>query len=130
MAKLRTTKVFDVSKYLETKAGVELKDALEYLAEFTNEIITNLTNSLNYADNFASELKSVSVKNNVETVVKTGGRRVSEVRILQAVDNIYYVVDKFGWKYNSQGNVVIKATFDGLIDPLYTVNLNIIFYFL
>ena len=129
MGKLRTTKVFDVSKYLETKSGKELKDALEYLAEFTNEMITNLTNSLTYFDNFSCELKSVSVKNNVETVVKTSGRRVSEVRIRQSVDNNYYIVDKFGWKYNNEGNVVIKASFDGLSDPLYLVNLNIIFYF-
>jgi len=131
MTKPRISKVFDMSKYISTKSGQELKDVLFFISELVNDFISCLTNGISYLDNFDCEYKTVSLFNGLETVVgvKTG-KRVSEIRVRQIITDVYYVQSGFGWKYNYAGEVVVTILYSGNppadVQPL-TVSL-IIYY--
>ena len=112
MAKVTISRLFEVSKYLLTESGKELKDALTYISDFVEVVVRNLRNGLTFADNFDAISKEVTVNPDTETIVLTAERRrIREVVVRQAIDDTYYIVDSFGWKYNPDGNVVIKAGF-------------------
>ena len=130
MARVTLSRLFEVSKYLVTDSGKELKDALVYLSEFVEVVTRNLRNGLTFADNFDTKVKQVECRPDTETIILTGEtRRVSEVVCRQAIDNVYYVVDSFGWKYNSEGNVVIKASFDGSPSSTTQIKLSLLIHF-
>ena len=61
MAKISVSKIFELSKYLATKSGQELKDALIYLSEFAEVSLRTLRNGLTFRDNFDS-LTKISAK--------------------------------------------------------------------
>lgn len=128
MGKVRISKVFEVSKYLTTKAGQELQEVLYYLSEFVNDFISNLSNGLSYSDNFACELKTVSVFNGVETVIKVGGKKVYEIKIRQVIDDTYYATTGFGWKYNAEGDIVAVFYFVGTPPASRPITLNLILF--
>ena len=130
MAKVTLSRLFEVSKYLTTDAGKDLKDALTYLSEFVEVTTRNLRNGLTFADNFDTTIKSLTVRPDTETVILTGERRrVREVVLRRASDDTYYVVDSFGWKYNAEGNVVIKVGFTGSPSSTQDINLEVMIHF-
>ena len=134
MAKVTISRLFEVSKYLVTESGKELKDALVYISEFVEVMTRNLRNGLTFIDNFDAQLKTISVLPGTESVILTGEvRRVKEVVIRRVIDNTYYIVTNYGWKYNPEGNVVITANFEnssGVASPATElVNLAIMVHF-
>lgn len=130
MAKVTLSRLFEVSKYLTTDAGKDLKDALTYLSEFVEVTTRNLRNGLTFTDNFDTTIKEVTVRPDTETIVLTGERRrVREVVVRRAVDDTYYVMDSFGWKYNTSGEVVIKVGFTGSPPSTQDVILEVMIHF-
>lgn len=112
MAKVTLSRLFEVSKYLTTDAGKELKDALVYISEFVEVVTRNLRNGLTYVDNFDTVTKSVVLRPDTETVVYSNERRrVREIIVRQVINDTYYRLVSFGWKYNSEGQVVVSADF-------------------
>ena len=115
MAKVTLSRLFEVSKYLTTDSGKELKDALVYISEFVEVVTRNLRNGLTFADNFDTTVKEVSIRPDTQEIVLTGERRrVREVAIRRVIDDTYWIVTEFGWKYNATGDVTI---FVSLLDP-------------
>lgn len=130
MAKVTLSRLFEVSRYLTTDAGKELKDALQYLSEFVEVTTRNLRNGLTFADNFDTTIKQLTVRPDTETVILTGERRrVREVVLRRVIDDTYYVVDSFGWKYNAEGNVIVKTGFTGSPPSTQDVNLEVMIHF-
>ena len=130
MAKVTISRLFEVSKYLTTESGRELKDALVYISEFVENTTRILRNGITFEDNFDSTKKTVSCTPDTELVVLTGERRkVREVICRQAIDDTYYTVNSFGWKYNSEGNVVIKAGFTGSPPATQSIKLALLILF-
>jgi hypothetical protein len=112
MAKITVSKIFELSKYLATKSGQELKDALIYMSEFAEVSLRNLRNGLTFADNFDCELKTALVRDNMEATISIAGKkRPAQVILRRVVSDVYYAVSKFGWKFDSQGNVIILVVF-------------------
>lgn len=108
---MTTSRLFEVSRYIATEAGDQLKDALSYLSEFVEVTTRNLRNGLTFVDNFDSTIKNISVRDDTETIIFQSSRRVSEVVLRRAIDDTYYVIDSFGWKYDASGNIVVKVKF-------------------
>lgn len=131
MTKPRISKVFDMSKYLGTKSGIELRDVLLFISEFVNDFIACVTNGLSYQDNFDCEYKQVSLFNGVETVVGISKptKRVTEIRVRQIVDDVFYIVDAFGWRYNADGNIVVKIVYFGTTPSGFSPPVNLIVYY-
>lgn len=114
MAKISISRIFELSRYLATKSGQELKDALIYLSEFAEVSLRNLRNGLTFRDNFDAQLKLVSLTDGTETSIAVeGARRPSCVLLCRVVDNTYYKVSSFGWKFAADGNVVVTVNFVG-----------------
>jgi len=114
VSKITVSKIFELSKYLATKSGQELKDALVYMSEFAEVSLRNLRNGLTFSDNFDCETKLVSVRTNTETKVSLANRkRPSCILVRRVISDVYYVVDKFGWKFGQDGDIVINITFGG-----------------
>tara|TARA_R100000656_G_scaffold61197_2_gene47295 strand:+ start:578 stop:985 length:408 start_codon:yes stop_codon:yes gene_type:complete len=111
MAKITISRLFEVSAYLTTEAGKELKEALVYLSEFVEVTIRSLRNGLTFVDNFDVTAKSVQVRSGAETVILTDEKkRVKEVVCRRVSHDKYYLVNSFGWRYNAKGEVVITLT--------------------
>lgn len=114
MAKVTLSRLFEVSRYLTTEAGDQLKDALFYLSEFVEVTTRNLRNGLTFTDNFDTIIKTISVRPDTETVILVSDkRRATEVVLRRVVDNQYYDVSSYGWKYNSAGEIVVRVGFAG-----------------
>lgn len=112
MAKVTISRIFEITKLLTTKSGQELKDGLTYLSDFAEITLRNLRNGLTYADNFACEVKSITIKNNTETIITPiTTKRVNQVVVRKSTSSKYYCLDSFGWKYNSDGEIVVKLKF-------------------
>ena len=130
MGKINLSRLFEVSQYLSTEAGTQLKDALVYISEFVEVVTRNLRNGLTFTDNFDAIPKEVTCRPDTELIVLVGERRkVREVLIRQAINDTYYTVDNFGWKYNSEGNVVIKAGFTGSPPATTDIKLALLIHF-
>jgi len=128
MAKVTLSRLFEVSKYLTTDAGKELKDALVYISEFVEVVTRNLRNGLTFVDNFDTVAKQVVLRPDTETVVySTTNRRVREIVVRQVIHDTYYRLSGFGWKYNSEGQVVVSADFldDSGTSPAATENVTV-----
>lgn len=114
MAKITVSRLFEISSYLTTKAGQELRPALSYISEFAEVTLRNLRNGLTFADNLDCELKRVSVREGTEAIISiASNRRPSRIYVDRVIENTYYSITSFGWKFNSNGDVVIKIKFDG-----------------
>lgn len=130
MAKVNISRLFEVSRYLATPAGQQLKDALEYISSFATETVRNLKQGLTFGDNFDAEIKFISVLPNVETVIMpTKKGIVTQVMVRRVVDNVYYVIDSYGWKYNPSGDVVVKFGFTGSPPSTTAINVELIIFF-
>lgn len=130
MAKISISSLFELSKYLATKSGNELKDALGFLSEFSNITVQALRNGLTFAENFASEVKQVSLLNNTETVVSiASSKRPNQVLIRKVLSDQYYKVDSFGWKYNQSGSIVVNVGFAGSPPTGQAIPVEILFLF-
>lgn len=130
MAKITISRLFEISQYLTTKAGQELRPALAYISEFAEVTLRNLRNGLTFSDNLDCEIKQVSVRDGVETIISIASkRRPSRIYIDRIIDNTFYVVNAYGWKFNSVGDVVIKVKFDGTPSSSLDITLNLVIFF-
>lgn len=124
MAKISVSRIFELSKYLATKSGQELKDALVYLSEFAEVALRNLRNGLTFGDNFDCEVKQVSVRTGVETKISIASRkRASAVVVRRVMNEQYYIIDSFGWKFGPSGDLVITVSFTG--SPASTLDISL-----
>lgn len=124
MAKITVSRIFELSKYLATKSGQELKDALTYISEFAEVSLRTLNKGLTFPDNFDCEIKTVTVRDGREQRISfTTKKRVASVMIRKVINDIYYEVESFGWKYAPDGNVIIIVNFTG--SPASTLDITI-----
>ncbi len=108
MAKITVSRLFEISKYLTTDAGKELEGALRYLSEFAEVSIRTLRNGLTFADNVDCTIKTLTLPSEtVTTVAFSGSKRASYVIPVRVIDTSYWIIDQFGWSYDSNGNLQV-----------------------
>ncbi len=130
MAKVNISRLFEVSRYLTTPAGQQLKDALEYISSFSTETVRNLKQGLTFVDNFNSDTKTVALYSGIETIVKPNKvAGISQVMIRRVIDNTYYSVSAFGWKYDPNGNLVVKISFSGSPSATTSINVELLIFY-
>ncbi len=131
MAKITISRIYELSKALATKSGQELQGPLTYLSELAEVTLRNLRNGLTFADNLDCETKRIFIKNNTETIISitSQNRRAQRIYIDRAVDQNYYVVDSFGWKYNSSGEIVVKIGFANSPPANLDITVDIVIHF-
>lgn len=130
MAKVTISRLFEISNYLKTQAGQQLSDALNYLSTFVEVTIRNLKNGLTFGDNFLCEVKTVTVFPNVETVILPSSKSpAAQIMVRRVINDTYYTVNSFGWKYNSSGSLVIKLGFDGTPPATSNITVELVIFF-
>jgi len=132
MAKITISRLFEVSQYLATEAGQQLSDALIYLSEFVEVITRSLRNGLNFQENLDCRIRQVALTPNTESIIFSADprdRRATQVMVRRVVDDVYYVLDSFGWKYNSLGQLVVKAGFSGSPPSSEQITVELIIFF-
>lgn len=131
--KLKVSNVIDLSRFLTTKAGEELKGILEYISRLSDEVVTALTSNLTYEDNFLCEVKKISIRTSTNNIIKLDKNLpVKEIRIRRVYDDIYFIVSAFGWTYTPQGEVVVNSTFlstSGTTDSNREIVLDLIIFY-
>jgi hypothetical protein len=127
LTRIILNKQFETSKYLNTQSGKDLQGALEYISQFAEITLRTLrggVGAFNYVDNFDCQIKVVGLISNQEQIVLSQPvRKVSEVRLRQVINQQYYLVESFGWKYDNTGNIVVKTVFAN--SPPTTENINV-----
>lgn len=114
MAKIRINRIFEVSKYLQTKSGQELRGVLEYVSDFAETTIRNLKNGLTFVDNIDCEIRRVTVREDTEVIIaQSSVKRPVKIFWDRVLNSTYYSVTSFGWKFDDSGQVVVKFKFDG-----------------
>lgn len=130
MAKVTISRLFEISNYLKTSAGQQLSDALQYLSTFVEVTIRNLKNGLTFSDNFLCELKTVTVQPDVETAIQTASKStVTQILVRRVINDVYYAVNSFGWKYNDSGSLVIKVGVSGTPPANTKISLELVIMF-
>jgi hypothetical protein len=125
--KIRLSSVFELSKYLATKSGKELEEALQYISELSQQLIDGLTNKLSDEDNTNCETRDIQFISGQVTNLSPGKSRIKEIRVRKVVDDTYYVIDKLGWNYAPNGQVNLYISLDG--SPTGVKTANVIIYY-
>lgn len=63
--KITISRLFETTKTLSTKAGREVKDFVEYMAQLSELTVRALRNGLTFRDNFSAEILSVTLQHGV-----------------------------------------------------------------
>lgn len=126
--KIKLSNILDLSKYLDTKAGQDIKGVLEYLAQLADELITALTSNLSYADNFSCEIKKVDLRHNLKTQISVSknNSEVKEIRVRRIYDDEYFTVSSFGWTNNIQGGIDVKLLVEGAPPITYELSVDLL----
>lgn len=116
MAKWNLTRLLETSKYVGTEAGSQLKEMIQYLAEFVDLTGRSLRRGLTFADNFDCEVKEVTLRHGEPQVVSTtkAVQGVIPTRVLSSA-----ALESFAWYYDGQSRLTVRAKFDPApTDPL------------
>ena len=111
MAKYNISRLLETTQLLATEAGGQLKSLISYTSEMAENIARLLRNGLTFRDNFACEIREVSAKHAVDTVIGAAKPVVGvlPVRVLSTSTGL----DSFAWYYDEKGRLTVKAGFTG-----------------
>jgi hypothetical protein len=125
MAKLSVSKLVDVSKFLQTKAGSELFELFEYLSRFTDQVLNALRKQITFEDNLRCDVVSIAIQSGVLQTVRTTAspRHVIVTRMEEAG----YLVDKFGWHIADDGRLKVKVVLDPVDTETHKTTLIILY---
>jgi len=113
MAKFTINRLLETSKFIQTKAGSELNDFIDYVATFSEQTLRGLRNNLSFGDNFACIIKVVDVVHNTDTLILTDGTTPTGIFVTRVISNTIGVAS-FAWWLNDSGQTVVKVGFSGV----------------
>lgn len=123
--KLTITRVFETAKILASETGQQLSDMVNYLAEFVDQVVRALRNGLTFSDNFDCQIKTVSLRHDVAQIVSSD-RQVTGMIPIRCVRQDLMLAE-FGWYYDDNGRLTVKASFDA--DPGNAVDVQLVMLF-
>lgn len=112
MTQIKVSSLIEVSKILTTKAGQELADFVQYLADLSSQVVRALRNGLSFTDNMDASFKTVSLVSGTTTAVNVGARRpvgIWPVQVISAARGW----DSFHWYIDGSGQAQVEMTFLG-----------------
>jgi hypothetical protein len=112
MAKFTINRLLETSKFIQTEAGSQLSDFIDYVATFSEQTLRGLRNNLSFGDNFACIIKTVDVVHNTDTLILTDGTSPTGILVTRVISAVYGV-DSFAWWLNDSGQTVVRVGFSG-----------------
>lgn len=123
--KLTITRVLETAKVLSTDAGQQIGEFISYMAEFVDQTVRALRNGLNFKDNFDCQIKIVGLSHDTAQIV-SADRTVTGIIPIRAIrQNL--TISEFGWWYDDNGRLTVKAAFDA--DPGNIVDVTLVMLF-
>lgn len=107
--KLTLTRLLDTGRILATEPGQQLAFFFSYLAEFVEQTIRALRNGLTFSDNFACEIKRVTLTSG-EAQTITASRQVTGAVVMRVVSQTSYLTG-FNYYYDTRGELTVIAEF-------------------
>lgn len=123
--KLTITRVFETAKILASETGQQISDMVNYLAEFVDQVVRALRNGLTFSDNFDCQIKTVSLTHDVAQIVSSD-RKVTGMIPIRCIRQDL-MLSEFGWYYDDNGRLTVKASFDA--DPGNAVDVQLVMLF-
>lgn len=121
-------KLVEVSKFLATEAGGELREFIEYMGGMSEQVIRALKNGLTFRDNFDAEVLEVELTSGTAQIVGNKKTTVKPSGVLvQRVISSLYSLDAFLWYLDGQNKLTVKATFTGSPTDKVTVSLIVLY---
>jgi hypothetical protein len=117
--KISATKLFDKSLIQDEKVLDAITPLIDYVNSISDQLITLSQNKINFTDNVASEIKSVSLKHNTALGFALSRKPIGITPIRTFGDSI----TAFTWYFSSTGEVIIKANFLAAASTSVQVNI-------
>lgn len=118
MSKITIGTIFEISKALSTKAGRELQEPLNFLADLGEQTIRAIK-AINFRDNFDGDFKNVELTHGIDQVVQVTKSPV-DIWVTRTVSKTAFVTS-FGWYINDDSQLIVNASFVGApTDPVTT----------
>jgi hypothetical protein len=109
LAKLTISRIFELSKALDTEAGTQLEEPLQFLSDMAEQVLRLLRNQLTFGDNFQCIQKRIGVRHNTPTQVDLEGKRATMVLPAQVVSPRYVLSAPVTWYYDGNGKFQVLA---------------------
>ena len=110
--KITLSRSIELSKIASTEAYKQCKEAFDYFAEVSEQVVRALTNQLTFSDNFDAKVVTVTLVSARAQSVNTNARRPVGIIPLQVV-SVAYGWDSFSWYVDADGSVKVKMGFTG-----------------
>lgn len=122
--KLTISRIFELSKALDTESGVELEEPLQFLADMAEQVLRILRNNLTFQDNFNCLVKRVNIRHNTPTAVDLGGKRPFAVLPAQVVSTRYALKRPLQYYFDGNGKFQVVGHFDDSFSSQRWANLS------
>jgi len=123
--KFTITRLLDTSKILTSEAGQQLETFISYMAEFVDQTVRTLRSGITFQDNFACEVKTVSLKHDTAQVVQAAKAVVGILPTRVVSQSVG--LDSFAWYIDDQGRLTVKAGLTGAPAGSFDVVLVLLF---
>lgn len=131
MAKFNLTRVFDSGLVLQifSRLGAgDLADFVNYMADFTNQIVAGIQKRLTIEENLDSEVKTLALKNGViQKIQLTDPKKTPKHVWITKTIPLANAPLSFGWQMAQDGSLEIQAAFTGTPTAAITVTIMILF---
>lgn len=109
MTKFSVSRLLDTAKILATEVGQQIPDFFEYMADFVENTSRILRGGISFADNFACEVRTVSLTSGRIQIV-SATRPVTGVIPLRVVSTSSGI-ESFAWFYDSGSRLTVNMVF-------------------
>ncbi len=121
-------KLVEVSKFLATESGQQLREFIEYMGGMSEQVLRALKGGLTFRDNFDCETLEVELTSGVPQIVGNKKNTVKPTGVLaQRVISSTYLLDAFGWYLDGQNKLTVVATFTGAPTDKVAVSLVVLY---
>lgn len=124
--KITVSRLLETAKLLQTEAGQQLSELIDYVNTGFEQIVRALRNGLTFSDNVNCKVSTVDLTHNVEQVVNSDSKTpfgIIPIRTLSTTTGI----DSLAWYIDTSGRLVVKAGFTGAPSGVQKVTLIILF---
>jgi len=110
---------------MSTTVGQQIPDFFNYMADFVEQSVRSLRGGLTFSDNFACDLKTVTLKHATDQIVSASKVVVGiiPIRVVSQTTGI----DSLAWWYNDAGKLTVKAGLTGAPAGTFDVSLVLLF---
>ncbi len=126
MGAVNITRIFDTAKAKATKSGQELIDFVVYTTEALSQIVAAIRNNLSFSENWNCIISEVELRHGVVQAINTNTRVPKDV-LLTRTFSLTNICTGFGWQFNNDAQLTVRALFDGAPSAAVKVRLVICF---